>query len=273
MRFIFILLLSVLPLAVSAERASHCIAIADADPGITYLHKAAWSDPVPDFSARITYVAHSMFLIEAATGETAATDYTGFLGATDLVPDVVTMNNSHDSHWTQTPDPRIPHVLKGWPDASQTPANHRLEVGTMLVRNVTTDTRSMWDDAVNTNANSIFVFEVEGLCIGHMGHLHHEPDDAQYAALGRLDVVMVPVDGGFTIDRASLVSMLKRLKSSLVLPMHWFGLGNLEVFLRDMQSDFKIERSLDADVVVSLRDLPKQPTILVLSPAYLRDPQ
>ena len=274
MRFLFLAAFAVcLATAAAAQRASHCIALAQDTPGITYLHQAAWHEPVPDFSVRVTYVNHSMFFLQAATGETAATDYTGFLGMADVVPDVVTMNNSHESHWTSIPDPRIPHVLNGWPDADGAPANHRLEVGNMFVRNVTTDTRSRFGPDIEKNANSIFVFEVEGLCIGHMGHLHHAPDDAQYAALGRLDVVMVPVDGGFTIDRASLVEMLKRLKSSLVLPMHWFGPANLELFLEDMREDFVIQRTLAPEVIVSLRDLPREPTILVLSPQYLRDPR
>ena len=64
----------------------------------------------------------------------------GYLGTQDLVPDVVTMNNAHHTHWTATPDPRIPHVLAGWPEG-RGPAEHRLDLGAMLVRNVTTDTR------------------------------------------------------------------------------------------------------------------------------------
>ena len=35
-------------------------------------------------------------------------------GLVDLVPDVVTMNNAHETHWTALPDPAIPHVLRGW---------------------------------------------------------------------------------------------------------------------------------------------------------------
>ena len=72
-----------------AQRNSHCIALAETTPGMTYVHKAAWYDEVPDFSVRISYIAHSMFFLQAATGETAATDYTGFLGLADVVPDVV----------------------------------------------------------------------------------------------------------------------------------------------------------------------------------------
>ena len=250
-----LILFAAASLPAHAQRNSHCIALAETTPGMTYVHKAAWYDEVPDFSVRISYIAHSMFFLQAATGETAATDYTGFLGLADVVPDVVTMNNSHESHWTSIPDPRIPHVLEGWPDTDGNKAEHRLTVGNMLVRNVTTDTRSQFGPEIVPNGNSIFVFEIEGLCIGHMGHLHHEPDPAQYASLGRLDVVMVPVDGGFTIDRPSLSAMLKRLRSSLVLPMHWFSPSNLEAFLEDMNEDFVIQRTLASEVTVSLRTL------------------
>ncbi|MEM9351249.1 MAG: MBL fold metallo-hydrolase, partial [Pseudomonadota bacterium] len=96
---------------------------------------------------------------------------------------------------------------------------------------------------------------------------------AQYAALGRLDVVMVPVDGGFTLGTAEVKSMLSRLRSSLVLPMHWFSQQNLERFLEAMAEDFVIQRTLDNSVTVSLRDLPPEPTILVLSPQFLREPR
>ncbi|MEM9853240.1 MAG: MBL fold metallo-hydrolase [Pseudomonadota bacterium] len=278
MRYLVSLLLSLLalPLAAQSQRPSHCIAIADAAPGIEFIQKASFRDPLDPFNVRISYIDHSMFLIQAASGPTAVTDYNGFIGVVDFVPDVVTMNNAHNTHWTALPDPAIPHVLEGWWQDGA-PASHRLEVGEMLVRNVTTDTRpgafAFGSQEVNPDANSIFVFEVEGLCIGHMGHLHHVPDDAQYAALGRLDVVMVPVDGGFTLSTEEVRDMLGRLRSSLVLPMHWFSEANLDRFLEEMAGNFVIRRTLENSVSVSLRDLPSQPTIVVLRPQFLRNPR
>ncbi|MEM1101985.1 MAG: MBL fold metallo-hydrolase [Pseudomonadota bacterium] len=264
------------PAFAQSERPSHCIAIADAAPGLEHVQKASFRDALDPFSVRISYIDHSMFLIQSASGPSAVTDYNGFIGVVDFVPDVVTMNNAHNTHWTALPDPAIPHVLEGWWQEGR-PAAHRLEVGEMLVRNVTTDTRpgafAFGSDEVDEDANSIFVFEVEGLCIGHVGHLHHAPDDAQYAALGRLDVVMVPVDGGFTLSTGEVKEMLGRLRSSLVLPMHWFSPQNLERFLAEMEGDFVIERSEETSVTVSLRDLPSRPTIRVLRPQFLREPQ
>ncbi|MEM7318675.1 MAG: MBL fold metallo-hydrolase, partial [Pseudomonadota bacterium] len=156
--------------AAQERRPSHCIAIADAAPGLEYLHKAAWQDPVPERSVRISYIAHASFLLQTHGGLKVVTDYTGFTGSAPMIPDVVTMNHAHSTHWTAFPDPAIPHVLEGWGSFGEG-IEHHLDLGEMLVRNVSTDIRSSFA-GIEPKGNSIFVFEVEGLCIGHLGHLH-----------------------------------------------------------------------------------------------------
>lgn len=267
---ILALLLSVPPaVAQESRRPSHCIAIADATPGLQYLHKAAWTDPVPDYSVRIHYIAHASFMIQTRGGIEAVTDYNGFVGNVDFIPDVVTMNHAHGTHWTRSPDPAIPHVLEGW-GAFGEGIEHHLDLGEMLIRNVSTDIRSAMG-GTEERGNSIFVFEVEGLCIGHVGHLHHEPNDAQYAALGRLDVVMVPVDGGYTMSLDAMLRVVERLKSAIIIPMHWFSGYSLERFLDGLPEGFAVDRRNGPELVVSLRDLPPRPTVTVLQPAYLAD--
>jgi L-ascorbate metabolism protein UlaG (beta-lactamase superfamily) len=276
-------LLAALPAAAQDRRASHCIAIADATPGLRFIDHAAQHRPTPvpasfraplpdDWTVRLNYVAHATFLLETPGGLTAATDFTGFLGATTLIPDVVTMNHAHSTHWTANPDPAIPNVLRGWTDADGPPADHWLDLGEMTIRNVSTDIRSRWDTGVvEKDGNSIFIFEVGGLCIGHLGHLHHEPSEAQYAAIGRLDVVMAPVDGGMTIDLPTLLRMMDRMKSSVVIPMHWFGSTTLDYFLAEMSTGFDIRRPGTSFVELGLRDLPDRPTVIVLEPRWLSD--
>ena len=248
---------------------SHCIAVADSAPGLEYVHQASFRDPLPADTVRINYIDHASFMIQTTGGLNAVTDFTGFIGNVDLIPDVVTMNHAHSTHWTASPDPAIPHVLRGWGEAFGEGVEHYLDLGEMLVRNVPTDIRSF--RGVEPRGNSIFIFEVAGLCIGHLGHLHQEPSPEQYAAIGRLDVVMAPVDGGLTLDLPTMMRVVGRLRSSVVIPMHWFAEGALRSFVDGMSTQFAVVDAGDSSIELSLANLPRQPTIMVLRPQLLRD--
>jgi L-ascorbate metabolism protein UlaG (beta-lactamase superfamily) len=271
MLFRLILALSLLaPMAqaqIETRTPSHCIALADATPGMAYLTLANLPDVAAE-TVHLHYIAHASFLIRSHGGLNMVTDFTGFTGTQPMIPDVVTMNRAHESHFTQFPDPAIPHALPGWGEFGQG-IDHSLDLGEVLIRNVSTDIRSQFA-GVEENGNSIFIFEMAGLCIGHLGHLHHEPDAAQYAAIGRLDVVMAPVDGGYTLDLPTMIRILKRLKSSIVIPMHWFSDFGLGDFLTAMSDEFTVIHVEGPSLQVSRDRLPSRPTIMVLRPQYLR---
>ncbi|MFY9239599.1 MAG: MBL fold metallo-hydrolase [Roseovarius sp.] len=270
-RTIAFLLAATLALPVTAQdrRPSHCIALAQNAPGIEYIQKASFRAPVPEFSVRLRYLTHAAFLIQTTGGVSAVTDFNGFVGSAEFLPDVVTMNHAHSTHWTANPDPGIPHVLKGWGPFGEG-VDHHVSVGDMLVRNVSTDIRSAMS-GMEPNGNSIFVFEAAGLCIGHLGHLHHAPTDDQYAALGRMDVVMAPVDGGYTMDLETMISVLKRLEARIVIPMHWFTQDNLVRFAAGMEDVFDVVDEGAHEITVSLRSLPDDPTAIILRPRFLTD--
>jgi len=271
MRLLLILFsLTFIPAALVAQETrtpSHCIALANDIDGAQYVHKASYNVDVADETVRIHYIAHASFLIRTAGGLNMVTDYTGFTGSAPMIPDVVTMNHAHETHWTAFPDPAIPHVLPGWGEFGQG-IDHRVDLGEVLVRNVSTDIRSEWS-GIEDNGNSIFIFEVAGLCIGHLGHLHHEPNDEQYAAIGRLDVVMAAVDGGTTVNLTTMMRIIDRLRSSIVIPMHWFGDFTLGQFLDGMRDTFQVVDVGGPVLDVSLDRLPSRPTIMVLRPAWL----
>ncbi len=208
----------------------------------------------------IRFIGHSTYLIQTDEDLQILTDWSGhFTHKIDEVPDVITMNHAHDSHWTAFPDPKIEHALKGWGTGGK-PAEHYLELGVSLIRNVPTDIRSFGGEPFG---NSIFIFEHGGLCIGHLGHLHHEPTEEQYAAIGRLDVVMAAVDGGMTLDIESMLRVLKRLRARVVLPMHAFGSFTLAQFLDGMKEDYEIVYDKDDEIVISAAELPDAPTVIV----------
>ena len=243
---------------------SKCIAMAMdlEDDGFGLIRYASYAVPaqtaVPEVT--ITYAGHSTYVIESPSGVRVATDFSGAYGSNPL-PRVVTMNKAHSTHFTRSPDPAIEIVLPGWnPDGG--PAKHRVVVGDVYIRNVTTDIRSGFH-VPEKDGNSIFIFEVADLCIGHLGHLHHALDDTHYAAIGRLDIVMVPVDGGLTLDHATISEITRRLQSSIVLPMHR-RYSTIEGFLSGLRGDFAVKFESQRSITVSARTLPRRPTILIL---------
>lgn len=246
----------------SPAAVSQCQAIAQAAPSATFV---SFTDPpvspaaVTAGEVSITFLGHSTFLIETPGGVSIATDYNGWF-RTAAPPTVVTMNKAHSSHYTLTPGPAIRHVLHGWGENGE-PADHDLVVGDTYIRNVVTDIRSGFG-GMEPNGNSIFIFEVAGLCIGHLGHLHYELDDSHYRAIGRLDVLMVPVDGGLTMGSESMSRVVSRLRSALILPMHRRPLIN--DFLAMFGDDYDKGFAEGPTVKVSLRSLPTKPLIYVL---------
>lgn len=211
---------------------------------------------------RVTYAGHSTFIIESPKGIRIATDYAGYHGG-GPVPDVVTMNHAHPSHYTDAPDPKITHVLRGWnPDGGY--AEHNLTVEDVYIRNVPTNIRS-WVGGTEKFGNSVFIFEVSGLCIGHLGHLHHELTLQQLGQIGQLDVVMAAIDGTFTLDYDGMTNVLKELRARIVIPMHFFG--SLDGFQERLRDTHDIEISKEPTVVLSPATMPKRPKFLVL-PGY-----
>ena len=129
MRLVLALSLIATPVLAQDRIPSHCIALA---AGEARVMPAALEEGLEADTVLIRYIDHASFAVVTPDGTVAVTDYTGYLGTLDLVPDVVTMNNAHSTHWTALPDPRIPHVLRGWGEGG-TPADHRLDLGAMLV--------------------------------------------------------------------------------------------------------------------------------------------
>jgi L-ascorbate metabolism protein UlaG (beta-lactamase superfamily) len=214
-----------------------------------------------DGEVRLTYVGHSTFLIESPRLVRIATDYNDYVRP-PVLPDIVTMNHAHSTHYTDHPDPGIKFVLRGWA-ADNKPAEHDLTYQDVRVRNVPTNIRD-WAGGTERHGNSIFVFEVAQLCIAHLGHLHHTLTQQQLDALGRVDVVLVPVDGSYTLDLDGMVEVLEALKAPLMIPMHYFGMATLSRFLERVRQNWDVRYGDTPSIVLSKASLPRSPQVLVL---------
>ena len=251
------------PAAAQDALRSECLAMAKAPwraTPVSLRREAAVSREVA-----ITYGGHSTYYIDTPGGIRIATDWNGGFRMGRL-PDVVTMNRAHSTHYTLFPDPKIPHVFHGWAEDG-VPAKISERIGDVYIRNVTTDIRRFYGDTTSVNmikdGNSIFIFEVAGLCIGHLGHLHHQLDDTHFAAIGRLDILMVPIDGTYTMSLDGVSDITKRLRASVVLPMHRFATP-LDEFMDKIGKQFEIELRNERTLRISRETLPSSPTVIIL---------
>ena len=248
------LLVALLLLVAPRLAFAGCAPIAMGEPRV-------WLAATADPSLRITFLGHASFLLETPGGVRAITDYSGEFAPADP-PDLVTMNHAHESHFSLSPDSRIRYVLHGWQQAQKPPA-HDVRVGDLHVTNLSTNIRD-WRGGTEVNGNSIFVFEAAGLCVAHLGHLHHLLEPADLDALGRIDILMVMVDGGYSLGQRDALAVVEQIHPRVVLPMHYFTRERLASFLDMMLDTHAIQVQDRPTVVLSRATLPERPTVIAL---------
>jgi L-ascorbate metabolism protein UlaG (beta-lactamase superfamily) len=211
---------------------------------------------------RLTFVGHASFLIETPRNVKAVTDYNDYIRAS-VVPDIATMNKAHSTHFSRQPEAGITHLLPGWNPAGGR-AEHDLTLLDLRVRNVPTNIRMWGGGQTEYDGNSIFIFELGDLCVVHLGHLHHVLEPAHIRAIGRADIVLAPVDSGYTLDADGMMEVLAQLSPRIVIPMHFFGQHTLERFIRTGSERYVIDRRDTPSAVFSRESLPDKPTMVVL---------
>ena len=224
-----------------------------------------WPAAASDETVEITFLGHASFEIVSPAGVRAVTDYNG-INIPAEPPDIATMNHAHSTHYTLDPDPRIAHVLHGWSENGQMPLIDLTEQD-MHVTNLPTNIRTL-DGGTERYGNSIFVFETAGLCIAHLSHLHHLLQPADIAALGHIDIVMVAVDGIWTMSQQDAAAAVEQLQPRVVLPMHYFSRDVLTRFLDLERGKYAIDIRDRPVLDISRTTLPAAPTVIALPGGY-----
>lgn len=86
--------------------------------------------------------------------------------------------------------------------------------------------------------NIAFVFEGEGLRVCHLGDLGHVLTPSQVEEIGKVDVLLVPVGGTYTIGPREAKEVSELLEAKLIIPMHYktkylkFNLLPVDEFLK-----------------------------------------
>lgn len=78
------------------------------------------------------------------------------------------------------------------------------------------------EQGLKRGLNTIYLIELEGIRVLHLGDLGQDLlDDQQVEEIGRVDILMIPVGGFFTIDAKQAVGIIQQLEPKIVIPMHY----------------------------------------------------
>ena len=213
----------------------------------------------------LTFIGHSTFLIQSPENIRVITDYNDYFRA-DVQPDIVTMDVEGGSHSTNLISPNISYVLRGWTEAL-TLQRHDVTLKDVRVYNLPTNITDF--GAGFSNFSSIFIIQSQGLCIAHMGHLRHILDQQQLTDIGRIDVLLIPIDRLVTQSYDELIHNIKGINPRLIIPMHFDGMPTAKTFLGDISKVYTVKRFGTHTMMLSRSTLPIKTEVLLLPPQRL----
>jgi L-ascorbate metabolism protein UlaG (beta-lactamase superfamily) len=233
------------------------------------LHVAQGLIPVAyaaEAEAVIQYFGHNFFQITTRQGTRIVTDplAPGRYPTPHLTPHVVTVGREHPNHNYVQLAQGHPIILRGLADYGA----EWNQVST-LVREVFIANLPIYQNGVaGALKGAAFIFDLGPLCIAHLGDLSHRLTPEQLQQIGRVDVVLIPIDGTYTMGPEIAREVLQQLNPKLAIPMHYRdNLSLVEAFVKGLTV-----RRLDSDtLVVSTSSLPTTTEIVVLRPKGARE--
>ena len=211
---------------------------------------------------KIKWLGHASFMITSDTGTKIITDpyVTGgdlSYGEIKESADIVTVSHDHSDHNNVAAVRGSPGVVRG-----------TAKIKGIEFKGIPT----YHDDAKGKlrGNNTILCFEVDGIRVCHLGDLGHQLSDTQVADLGRIDILLIPVGGYYTIDAKVAGQVCDRLKPKVVIPMHFktdkcgYPITGVDEFLKGKRG---VRRLNTSEVEFRQGELPATAQFIVLKSA------
>jgi L-ascorbate metabolism protein UlaG (beta-lactamase superfamily) len=210
----------------------------------------------------ITWLGHSCFRLRDRAATVVTDPYGKDLGL-NLVrvrADIVTVSHDADDH-------NYVKGVKGDFQVLTGPGEY--EVSSVFVTGLELrgDRKAKKETAASPR-NTVFLFEFDDLTICHLGDLNLVPTQAQVEeALGEVDVLLIPVGGGDTLNASQAAEVVSLLEPHIVIPMHYhvpdtsLQLDAVTKFLKEMGLDKVAPQEV---LKVSRSGLPDETQVLLL---------
>lgn len=213
---------------------------------------------------KVKWLGHASFMITSDSGTKIITDpyKTGgdfSYGEINESADIVTVSHDHFDHSNVAAVRGNPKVVKG--------------AVTVKIKGVAINGIPSYHDEVGgkkRGGNVIFCFEVDGIRVCHLGDLGHLLGDKQVTDIGKVDILLVPVGGYYTIDGKAATQVCSQLKPKVIIPMHWNNkwsfseIASVDKFLQGKKDTNRLGAS---EVEFKQGNLPASAQIIVLKSA------
>jgi L-ascorbate metabolism protein UlaG (beta-lactamase superfamily) len=217
------------------------------------------SESAPTQAMVVQWLGHSSFLIITPGGIAALTD-PHFGHPPPIKPDVATISNEHPTHNQVRMIPESTRVLRG-----RTPEGEWVEVNVGIGDLSIKSLPSSGGNSLEVPArNSIFVFRAQGLCVVHLGNLRQPLDDVQRQRLGRPDVLMIPIDGHWTLTYDQIALTISQLQPAIVLPMHYDMPEHARLFAEFIRPTVPVRTVVETTLNLNRESLPRLTEVIIL---------
>jgi L-ascorbate metabolism protein UlaG (beta-lactamase superfamily) len=221
-------------------------------------------EPAEAIAMRLTYYGHSSFLLETADKIRVILDpyrHGGFGEAVRYAPidelaDVVVATHTHDDHGAADTIPGDP-LLFVHPVAET--------VGSLQITGI--DVAHDHVGGKKRGKNTVVILDDGDIRLVHLGDLGHTLDTATAKGIGRVDVLLIPVGGFFTIDHKEAAEVVEALNPRIVIPMHYktdkinFPIAAVDPFLATQKA---VEQKNDSTLEVTRTTIPAERVTVVL---------
>lgn len=212
---------------------------------------------------KIKWLGQSCFLITSESGIKIITDpYAIERGLRwnkiEESADIVTVSHEHFDHNNTS-------AIRGDPEIIRKTAQ---------VKGITFRTFPTYHDNVKGSqmgGNTIFCFEVDGVSVCHAGDLGHMLNDLQFETIGKIDVLLIPTGGTYTIDAATATQIYEKISPNVVIPMHFScekliseAIATVDGFIQGKKNVIRLDSS---EIEFESSRLPASTQIILLKPA------
>ena len=209
----------------------------------------------------INFLGHASFRLKGKSATVVTDPYDDSLGlkSPKVSADIVTVSHDHFDNNKVTKVSGVQRVIDG-------PGEYEL-LGVSVI-----GIGSFHDDKKGElrGKNTIFVIEIDGMRVVHLGDLGHKIKSKRAEAIGEVDILFVPVGGEWTIDASVAVEVVHTLEPKIIIPMHYKMEGlNSQMYAKlapveDFLSDLEIKSQKLPALKIKKEDLPQEEQIIYI---------